>query len=508
MNVSHNIERARRHFPDKPAIIFGDRVYTYAEFEETVNRIGNALLGLGIERGDRVGIYLPNMPAFPLAYYAIQKIGAVAVSLNALLKAQEVRYILDDCGAKALFTTGDLLQHVPTGELPNLQHVIVVEGDTGGHLALDSLTENAASTLKATDMEPDEPAAILYTSGTTGFPKGATLSHRNIVSNMYSTVHHTKLTPDDRLMLFLPLFHVFGQNFIMNGGFTAGATLVLLPRFEPEPVLDAIQRHRATCFYAVPTIYVYLLNMDTSRWDLSSIRYYFTAAATMPKEVALRWKEKTGLMTYEGYGLTECSPFASYNHDFQHKFGSIGEPIENVEMKIVDEEGNELPPGEWGEIVIRGPGVMLGYWGRPEETARAVRNGWLHSGDVGMTDDEGYFYIVDRVKDMINAAGFKVFPAEVENVIYRHPAVKEVAVYGKPDPVKGETVAADVVLKEGMSLQPEELIAFVRERIAVYKAPREVRFVAELPKSATGKILKRVLRERARVEQEEQGKGG
>ncbi len=500
MNIAQNVERARRHFPNKAAIIFGDRVYTYAELDTAINRVGNALRGLGVGRGDRVAIYLPNMPTFVIAYYAIQKIGAIAVSLNSMLKRQEVEFILSDCGAKALFTTGEMLAHVPVEELPALEHVIVVDGDPAGHTPLDRLVERASATLTAADMAPDEPAAILYTSGTTGFPKGATLSHRNVVSNMYSTVHHTGLVPDDRLMLFLPLFHVFGQNFIMNGGFTAGATLVLLPRFEPEAVLDAIQHHRATCFYAVPTIYVYLLNMDTSAWDLSSVRYYFTAAATMPKEVALRWKEKTGLMTYEGYGLTECSPFASYNHDFHHKFGSIGEPIENVEMKIVDEEGNELPPGEWGEIIIRGPGVMLGYWNRPEETAQAIRDGWLHSGDVGMTDDEGYFYIVDRVKDMINAAGFKVFPAEVENVIYQHPAVREVAVYGKPDPVKGERVVADVVLKEGVTATPEEIIAFVRDRIAVYKAPREVRLVSEIPKSATGKILKRVLREQARAE--------
>jgi long-chain acyl-CoA synthetase len=248
-------------------------------------------------------------------------------------------------------------------------------------------------------------------------------------------------------------------------------------------------------FFAVPTIFIYYLNMDTSKYDLSSLRYCFTAAATMPEEIARRWEERYKLRVYEGYGLTECSPFASYNHDFRYKYGTIGMPIENVEMKIVDESGNTLPSGEWGEIVIKGPNVMQGYWRKPEATAQTIRNGWLHSGDIGTIDDEGFFYIVDRVKDMINAAGFNVYPAEVEAVLYRHQAIKEVAVYGIPDPIKGETVKAAVVLKEGITATPEEIIEFCRNSIATYKAPREVIFMDQLPKGATGKILKRVLRE-------------
>jgi long-chain acyl-CoA synthetase len=258
--------------------------------------------------------------------------------------------------------------------------------------------------------------------------------------------------------------------------------------------VEAIHRDKVTMFFGVPTVFTYLLNMDTSKYDLSSLRYCFTAAANMPKEIALKWKEKFGLTIHEGYGLTESSPFSSYNHDFRHKFGSIGTPVDNIEMKIVDQEGNELPPGMSGEIVIKGPNVMKGYWGKPEATADAIRNGWLHSGDIGMTDDEGYFYIVDRVKDMINAAGFNVYPNEVEQVIYKHPAVQEAAVYGAADPVRGETVHAAVVLKKNASATPEEIIEFCRKNMAVYKIPRKVDFVSELPKSATGKILKRILR--------------
>jgi long-chain acyl-CoA synthetase len=280
----------------------------------------------------------------------------------------------------------------------------------------------------------------------------------------------------------------------MNAGFGKCATLVLCRRFEPEPVLDVMARHRVTMIFAVPTIYIHLLNMDTSRYDLSSLRYCFTAAATMPRETALQWKEKFGMPAHEGYGLTECSPFCTYNHNYRYKHGSIGTPIENVDVMIAGEEGNELPPGEKGEIIIRGPNVMKGYWGNPEATEDAIRNGWLRSGDIGTVDEDGYFFITDRVKDMINAAGFKVYPNEVEQVIYQHPSVQEVAVYGVADPIKGETVHASIVLKQGMTATDESIIEFCRSNMAVYKVPRKVIFTGQLPKSLTGKILKRLLR--------------
>ncbi|MFQ5578316.1 MAG: long-chain fatty acid--CoA ligase [Anaerolineae bacterium] len=495
MNIAQNLERSRLFFPGKPAITFEGRSYTYRQLDEDANRLAHGLRALGIERGDRVGLFLPNIPQFAVAYFAAQKIGAIAVSLNALLKSEEVKYIINDAGAKALFTTAPQRQFVPADDLPTLQHIIIAEGEAGNDTSLSDLIAKGDSRFKAAAMEPGDPSAILYTSGTTGFPKGATLTHQNVVSNVYSTVHHAGMRPDDRLQLILPLFHCFGQNFILNAAINTGATAVLHRRFEPEPVLETIQSQRVSMFFAVPTIFIYFLNMDTSGYDLSSLRYCFTAAANMPPEVARRWEETYKLPIFEGYGLTECSPFASYNHDIRPKFGSIGMPIENVEMKIVDADGNEQLPGQWGEIIIKGPNVMQGYWNKPEATAAAIRNGWLHSGDIGMTDDEGYFFIVDRVKDMINAAGFNVYPAEVEHVIYKHPAVKEVAVYGVPDPVKGEAVQAAVVLKEEAAATEDEIIAFCRDNIAVYKAPRAVQFVTELPKSATGKILKRVLRE-------------
>ncbi|MFQ5343510.1 MAG: long-chain fatty acid--CoA ligase [Anaerolineae bacterium] len=495
MNIAQNLERARLFFPDKPAIIFEGREHTYRQLDEDVNRLANGLRALGVERGDRVALFLPNIPAFPTAYFAVQKIGGIVVSINSMFKTEEVKHIVNDADAKVVVTTEAQRQFVPTDDLPTLEQIVIAEGEAGNDRSLDELISKGNSRFRAADMERGDPAAILYTGGTTGFPKGATLTHSNLVSNSYATAHHAGMRSDDRLHLFLPLFHVFGQNFIMNGGVNACATLVLHRRYVPDPVLETIQRERVTMFFAVPTIYIYLLNMDTSAYDFSSIRYYFSAAATMPQEVSRRWQEEYKQRIWEGYGLTECSPFASYNHDLRPKFGSIGTPIENVEMKIWDDEGNELPAGEWGEIVIRGPNVMQGYWNNPEATEYAIHNGWLRSGDVGMTDDEGYFFIVDRVKDMINAAGFKVYPAEVEQVLYRHPAVHEVAVYGVADPVKGEAVKAAIVLREGATATAEEIIQYCRDNIATYKAPREVEFVTEIPKSAVGKILKRVLRE-------------
>lgn len=494
MNIAENLERARLFFPDKAALIFENQTLTYRQLDENANRLANGLQALGLVAGDRAALFLPNIPEFVIGYFAIQKLGAIAVSINSMLKRDEVKYIVDDAGAKLLFTTVAQREHVPADELPTLRHVVIAEGQAGNDLALQDLVAAGTRRFACAETGGQDPAAILYTSGTTGFPKGAVLTQANIVSNSTSAANHSGMAPGDRLHLFLPLFHCFGQNYILNGGIRKCATIVLHRRFEPEPVADAISRRQVTMFFAVPTIYTYLINMDTSGYDFSSLRYCFTAAANMPTETSQQWKEKSGLTIFEGYGLTECSPFASYNHEFRHKPGSIGMPIENVEMKIVDKEGHALPPGEMGEIVIRGPNVMQRYWKNPPATADAIRDGWLRSGDIGTTDEEGYFYIADRVKDMINAAGFNVYPNEVEQVIYKHPAVQEAAVYGMPDPTRGETVYAAVVLKGGATATSGDLIEFCRTHMAVYKVPRKLEFVAQLPKSATGKILKRVLR--------------
>lgn len=496
MNVAQTVVRGRQLFPQKLALIFEDRQYTYADLDDWSARVAEGLERLGVGRGDRVALFLPNIPEFAAAYLAIQKLGAIAVSLNATLKTDETRFILRDSGSVALFTTAALRENVDRASLNELRHVIIVEGEAGeGDLALNELTADTTGELVPAVMDRDDPSAILYTSGTTGEPKGACLSHGNVISNMHAFNYNCGMRPDDRLLLLLPLFHCFGQNAILNSGFNACATVVLHRGFNPANVIRSIAADQVTMFFGVPTTFIPIYN-NAAPADLASVRYYFSAAAALPREIARRWQEKYDHVINEGYGLTETSPFACYNHRLWYKLGSIGSPIENVEMRVVDPEtGAEAATGDSGEIAIRGPNVMLGYWNRPETTAKAIRNGWFHTGDIGRVDEDRYFYIVDRVKDMVNVAGFKVYPVEVENTIYQHPAVEEVAVYGLSDEYLGERVCANVILKAGHTVTEEEIIAFCRQQTADYKVPRTVLFVDSIPKSPTGKILKRVLRE-------------
>lgn len=509
MNLAEALHRWALECPDHPAILFEGRTITYAALDAAASRLAHALRAHGVGAGDRVALYLPNVPDFAIAYYAAQRIGAITVSVNAIFRSAEVEHLLADSGACVVFTLAEIAGFVPRERCPALRHVVVCDaaGSAGSDSCADSRADSLADWLAAVpadagdfaavERRADDPAALLYSSGTTGFPKGVTLTQHNIDSNVATAVAASGYRPDDRLALFLPLFHVYGQNYILNGAIRAGATVAMFRRFVPEVVLDAIARERITMFFGVPTIFIGLLNTDLSRWDLSSIRYEMSAASTMPEEISRRWAERFGRRVYEGYGLTECSPFACYNDAVEHRFGSVGRAVAGFQVAIHDEQGAELPRGEWGEIVIRGPGVMAGYWNRPKETADALRGGWLHSGDIGRMDEDGYVYIVDRVKDMINVSGFKVWPAEVEQYLYRMPQIHECAVYGIPDPVKGEQVAVAAVARPGSGLTGEQVIAYCRENLAAYKVPARVDVVDELPKSATGKLLKRVLREQA-----------
>ncbi|MCU0533230.1 MAG: long-chain fatty acid--CoA ligase [Hydrococcus sp. Prado102] len=497
MNIAHHIERAHRLFPNKIALIFEEKSYTYKQLDQLVNRAANSLRGLAINQGDRVALFLPNIPEFIISYLAILKLGAIAVSVNVMLKSAEVRYILNDCTAKLVITTEELSEQVKKDDLPFLENILIAEGEANTGISLASLLANASSVFQAVELERNTPAAIIYTSGTTGFPKGATLSHGNVISNMYSQNRCCGMKPDDRMLLYVPLFHCFGQNAILNSALNVCATIVLQRRFKLEQVLETITTERVTMFFGVPTVYIKILNADTASYDLSSVRYYFSAAAPMPVEIALAWQQTQGLVINDGYGLTETSPCACYNNELKYKLGSVGTPIENVEVKIVNSQGMFVSPGELGEIVIKGPNVMLGYWNRPYDTAKVMKDGWLHTGDIGRIDEDGYFYIVDRLKDTINVSGFKVYPTEVENVIYQHQAIAEVAVYGVPDLVKGEIVQANIVLKADYSVTEEQMIEFCSERIAIYKMPKAFKFVESIPKNPTGKILKRRLREAA-----------
>jgi long-chain acyl-CoA synthetase len=486
VNVAQLLERAALHHADRPALVAGDRRWTYRELDAAVSRLAGGFAGLGLAPGDRLGLHLPNWPEFALAYYAAQKCGLVPLSLNVTYKADEIEYIVGDARAAAVVTADPVSGNLPSRDrMPSVRHLLNAK----------DLAGLGGAPRRALEVDREETAAILYTSATTGRPKGVMLTHANIVSNAYATVHHLQMTAEDRGLCALPMFHCFGQNAIMNALVTAGGTMVMHERFVPDQFADAVARDRITLFYAVPTMYILFLAAERPL-DFASVRLYFSAAATLPTDVERRWHERFGLWIQQGYGLTETSPFASYNHDVTFKPGSVGTPIENVEMKIVDAEDREVADGELGEIVIKGPNVMKGYFANPAATAEAIRGGWFHSGDIGYRDGDGYFFIVDRVKDMINVSGFKVFPREVEEVLFRHDAVKEAAVVGIPDPVRGEAVKAYVVLNEGARTTAEELQALCRAAVADYKVPGRVEFIAALPKNPTGKILKKDLRAR------------
>lgn len=493
MNVAAHIELNKRRFPHQHAIIFNGISLTYSGLDELACRFANALEGLGIGRGDRVALYLPNSPEFIFCYLGTLKLGAVAVSVNCLLKTNEVDFILRDCSARAIITSAALAEHVPDGADMPAHHLITIDVPAERGIELRWLLNRAAPHFCTADMQQDDPAAIVYTSGTTGFPKGATLSHGNIIFCMVAKNHYCQTRPHDRILLNLPLFHCFGQNAILNNGLNAGATLVIHQRFDPERTLRSLGEDNITMLFGVPTVFIKLMELQPPQSAFQSVRYCFTAGAPMPRTVAAAWQERYGLPIYEGYGLTETSPFASYNHADSYRAGSIGQPIQGVDMRTVDEHGHPLPPGVRGELVIRGPNVMLGYWNRPEATASAIRNGWFHTGDLGMMDEDGYFFVLDRLKDMINVSGFKIYPAEVETVISAHPSIAEVAVYGRPDPVRGEAIHASVVPRAGHTISEPVLQQFCRAQIAAFKVPHYVHIVPSLPKNATGKVLRRVL---------------
>ena len=499
MNIAQHIESGELLCPDRAAIIYEGVPVTYRQLNRSVNRIANGLLRLGIAKADRVCLVLPNQPELIYAYLATIKLGAIAVFLNPSLTAAEMGALLDDCAPIIIFTTSELSEKTRTAGQGALQRHILVESETATRREQDTtlpeLTSSSSADFTAVDLAPDSPAVIVYTSGTTGIPKGVVLSHSNVVTNMQAKKKLLNIQGDDRLLLFLPLFHCFGQNAILNAGLISGATVVLHNKFDPERVLASIQNDGVTMFFGVPANYTILID-KASPETFKDVRYYFSAAASLPGEIEERWRRRFGIPIHQGYGLTETSPFACYNHHREYRPGSIGTPIEGVRMKVVDSDnGANLGPGQSGQIMVSGPNVMVGYWNRPVETDEVIKDGWLLTGDIGRMDQEGYFYIEGRLKEMINVGGMKVYPAEVENVLLRHGAIAEAAVYGAANAVLGEQVGAAVVLKHGSEADDRELLTFCRERLAAYKVPSTVAFVDSLPKNSTGKLMRSVLRE-------------
>jgi long-chain acyl-CoA synthetase len=489
--LSANLIAAKDRYPNRIALRCDDVQLTFAEFDAAAARVATLLSKAGIEPGDRVGLMLPNTPAFAIAFYGIMYRGAVAVPMNPLLKSREVTYYLSNSGAKALFATPAFADEATTGAAEVGAQCWVVDDAELATLIADLPGQEAP-----VDRDDDDTAVILHTSGTTGKPKGAMLTHDNLGRNADVSIRTlVEMGPDDVVMGCLPLFHVFGLTCGLNGAVLAGATLTLLPRFEPRKALEVIQRDAVTVFEGVPTMYSALLSVadDDARAATRTLRVCVSGGAALPGQVTDDFEKAFGCPILEGYGLSESSPVAAFNHPHRpRKVGSIGTPIEGVEMRVVDQNGAVVPQGETGEIQIRGHNVMKGYWNLPDATRATITpDGWLATGDVGRVDEDGYFYIVDRTKDLIIRGGYNVYPREIEEVLYEHPAVAEAAVVGIPHDSLGEDVGAAVALKKDATVDPDELREYVKARVAAYKYPRRVWLVEELPKGATGKVQKR-----------------
>jgi len=494
LNLATILQASATDHPEHVVLRLGEFSMTYEELARAARGVARGLRERGIEPGDTVAILVPNVPEFVIAYYGILYAGATVVPINVLAAGPEVAYFLRDSSAKLLIAHPLFAGVAQAGAKEANVPCLISSGDGDTLIALAHGPESNG----LTSTDATQTAVILYTSGTTGKPKGAELTHSNLFLNCAFVA--PRLFPMERgemnALATLPLFHSFGQQCIMNAAIAMGGSFSLLPRFEPGAAFEIMQRDRVNVFAGVPTMYFGLLHHPGGdAFDLSSLRFCLTGGAPMPVEVLHEFEKRFGVAVQEGFGLSETSPIASFNvPEKPRKPGSIGYPVWGVEMCIMDDAERQLPDGERGEICIRGHNVMKGYLGRPEATAESIRDGWFHSGDIGFRDEDGCYFIVDRKKDMILRGGFNVYPREVEEVLYQHPAVAEAAVIGIPHPTHGEEVKAFVSFAPGQSATEQELIGFCKERLAAYKYPRIVRAIESIPKGPSGKLLKRELR--------------
>ncbi len=496
-SLAFNLIGSVQRYPESVALRMGDALITYAELDQATARVAGLLRERGFEPGDRAGIMLPNVPEFAIAYYGVLRAGGVVVPMNVLLKQREVEFYLGDSEAKLIFAWHEFADAALDGAAEAGAECIVVEPESFARLLA-----NAAPVDDIVDRDADDTAVILYTSGTTGKPKGAELTHANLTINADVSKALFTLDHDDVVLGALPLFHAFGQTCGLNAAFGAGASLALIPRFDAGKVLATIERDGGTVFEGVPTMFAALLHHpEREQFDVSTLRVCVSGGAALPVEVLRGFEEAFGCVVLEGYGLSETSPVACFNHpDRERKPGSIGTPVEGVEMKLVDDQRQDAARGEVGEIAIRGHNVMKGYWNRPDATAQAIDDaGWFYSGDIARIDEDGCYFIVDRKKELIIRGGYNVYPREIEEVLYEHPAVREAAVIGIPHDSLGEEVGAAVALKPGAQVTESEIRDYVKTNVAAYKYPRHVWFVDELPKGPTGKILKREIKPPAGV---------
>ncbi|MDA8234872.1 MAG: long-chain fatty acid--CoA ligase [Clostridia bacterium] len=484
---------------EKEALVWLQGVLTYAELAKAMDFLATGLQNLGLKKGDRVALQLLNAPEFVISFYAILRFGGVVVPLNPLYTARELEIIMADSGAKALITATPHLGAIEgiRASLPEFRHLILTDGERQpDRILLTDLYSDGILVFP----EPDENelAELIFTSGTTGRPKGAMLSHKNLYSNACLVRDEMQISQEERTLLVAPLFHIAAQTAFLNSTLIQGGTCYLLERWtKDDTVLQTIQNQKITYFFGVPAMYQFMLASPSfDNYDLSSLRKPFSGGAPLPVETFNNWREKTGVEIVEGYGLSETSPACTRNPYLgTKKPGSIGKAYPGLEVKIFDDQDCELPPGQVGEIVVRGSNVMMGYWNNPDATAEAMRNQWFHTGDMAYADDEGYIFIVDRKKDVIIRGGTNIYPREVEEVIYRFPGILEAAVIGIPDQAMGEEMLAFIALKNGVKINLEELREFCKQELIYYKVPKHFVILEQLPRNASGKILKTKLRE-------------
>ena len=496
-NLAVILSETAHSSPDRPVALFTGGQLTYRQLDQASDRLAASLIAVGIEPGDRVALQLPNIPQFLVSYFGILKAGGIVVPLNVMLRAPEVAFHLSDSGARVLITWEGVLAEVAKGaEAAGLDQIYAVghAGDAAGAVPFERLLDVAVPHFEIVTRQPTDTAVIVYTSGTTGRPKGAELSHMQLYMNADIPGRLFGVQPDDVVITVLPLFHVFGLSSILDICVRFGCTMSLIPRFTPAAVLTAIQRDRATIFEGVPTMFADLLSHpDLDSYDLSSLRIAISGGASIPAPVLDAFEERFGVVILEGYGLTETASTTTFNVSADERRAySVGKPIWGTQTQVWDDQGRPLPPGpeHVGEVVTRGMHVMKGYWNASEATAAAFTGGWLHTGDLGYFDQDGFLFIVSRKKELIIRGGYNVYPSEIENVLHAHPAVAEAAVVGVPDERLGEEVMAVVIVRSSMDLLERELVSYCRERLAAYKCPRIFQFRSELPKNALGKVLK------------------
>ncbi len=502
MNLIEMLEESARRYSDRVALIFERRRINYRKLTEAVSRLATGLLNLGIKPGEKIGILLSNSPEYVFSYFGILKTGAVTLPLNSFLKTEELRYILEDAGVKFLITSSDFLEMVNQLRIrvKSLEKIIIVGKTISGTVSFEELL--ASLPLKSGPvLLPEEVAFLLYTSGTTGHPKGVMLTHQNLLSNALSCARAIRISKRDNFICLLPMFHSFTFTVCILIPLSVGGRVTIVASVRPfKKVIRCILVNRVTVLVGIPALYNLLADFNLPRLFflfrfLNPLHFCISGAASLPVEVLARFEKEFRLPLLEGYGLTEASPVVSFNPlKGIRKPGSVGLPLPEIEVKVVDKNGRRLLTGEVGELLVKGANVMKGYYNQPEETKEVLSEGWLATGDLAKIDRDGYIYIVDRKKDMVNVRGLNVYPREVEEVFYHHPAVAEVAVIGVKDEEKGEVPVAYVALKEGEKTTEKELLSFCRESIASYKVPRRIIFKASLPKTITGKILKKELR--------------